>query len=54
MIKPGIRKTHPGMIGRISLETPAMMEQELIELAIIREEKEAKKKARKLKSKGSN
>lgn len=43
-----------GMIGRISLETPAMMEQELIELAIIREEKEAKKKARKQKSKGSN
>ena len=43
-----------GMIGRISLETPAMMEQELIELAVIREEKEAKKKARKLKSKGSN
>ena len=43
-----------GMIGRISLETPAMMEQELIELAIIREEKEAKKKARKQKLKGSN
>ena len=43
-----------GMIGRISLETPAMMQQELIELAVIREEKEAKKKARKLKSKGSN
>jgi ribosome biogenesis GTPase A len=42
-----------GMIGRISLETPAMMEQELVELAIIREEKAAKKKARKQKSKGS-
>jgi ribosome biogenesis GTPase A len=40
-----------GMIGRISLETPAMMEQELVELAVIREEKEAKKKARKQKSK---
>lgn len=43
-----------GTIGRISLETPAMMEQELIELAAIREEKEAKKKARKQKWKGSN
>ena len=43
-----------GMIGRISLETPAMMEQELIELAVIREEKAAKKAARKQKSKGSN
>jgi len=43
-----------GMIGRISLETPAMMEQELVELAVIREEKEAKKKARKQKWKGSN
>jgi ribosome biogenesis GTPase A len=41
-----------GMIGRISLETPAMMEQELVELAVIREEKAAKKKARKEKSKG--
>ena len=40
-----------GMIGRISLETPAMMEQELVELAVIREEKETKKKARKQKSK---
>jgi len=43
-----------GTIGRISLETPAMMEQELVELAVIREEKAAKKKARKQKSKGSN
>jgi len=43
-----------GSIGRISLETPAMMEQELIELSVIREEKEAKKKARKQKWKGSN
>jgi ribosome biogenesis GTPase A len=43
-----------GIIGRISLETPAMMEQELVELAVIREEKEAKKKARKQKWKGSN
>lgn len=38
-----------GTIGRISLETPNMMEQELIELVIIREQKEAKKKARKQK-----
>lgn len=43
-----------GTIGRISLETPAMMEQELVELAVIREEKAAKKKARKQKWKGSN
>jgi ribosome biogenesis GTPase A len=43
-----------GMIGKISLETPAMMEQELVELAVIREEKAAKKKARKQKWKGSD
>jgi len=43
-----------GSIGRISLETPAMMEKELAELVIIREQKEAKKKARKEKWKGSN
>jgi ribosome biogenesis GTPase A len=43
-----------GTIGRISLETPAMMEVELAELVIIREQKEAKKKARKQKWKGSN
>ncbi|TRX02635.1 ribosome biogenesis GTPase YlqF [Candidatus Methylobacter oryzae] len=36
-----------GTIGRISLETPDMMEKELAELVIIRERKEAKKKARK-------
>jgi len=42
-----------GTIGRISLETPAMMEQELAELMIIRAEKEAKKKARKEKWKGT-
>jgi ribosome biogenesis GTPase A len=40
------------MIGRMSFETPAMMEQELIELAVIRAEKAAKKEARKKKSKG--
>lgn len=43
-----------GTIGRISLETPAMMEQELVELAVIREEKAAKKKTRKQKWKGSS
>jgi len=43
-----------GTIGRVSLETPAMMEKELAELVIIREQKEAKKKARKEKWKGSN
>jgi ribosome biogenesis GTPase A len=43
-----------GMIGRMSFETPAMMEQELAELIIIRAEKAAKKEARKQKPKGSN
>jgi len=42
-----------GTIGRISLETPDMMERELAELVIIRAEKEAKKKARKEKWKGT-
>jgi len=36
-----------GTLGRISLETPAMMEQELAELEIIRAQKEALKKLRK-------
>ncbi|MDP2904063.1 MAG: ribosome biogenesis GTPase YlqF [Methylovulum sp.] len=36
-----------GILGRISLETPEMMEQELAALVIIRAEKEAKKKLRK-------
>jgi ribosome biogenesis GTPase A len=36
-----------GAIGRITLETPDMMEHELVELVGLREEKEAKKKARK-------
>ncbi|UOA07746.1 ribosome biogenesis GTPase YlqF [Methylobacter sp. S3L5C] len=43
-----------GTIGRVTFETPAMMEQELVELEIIREEKAAKKKARKQTWKGSN
>ncbi|TAN66774.1 MAG: ribosome biogenesis GTPase YlqF [Methylobacter sp.] len=42
-----------GTIGRISLETPMMMEKELAELVIIREQKEAKKKMRKEKWKKS-
>jgi ribosome biogenesis GTPase A len=42
-----------GTIGKISLETPTMMEKELAELVIIREQKEAKKKARKQKWKGT-
>lgn len=36
-----------GTIGRITLETPDMMEQELVELEEIREQKAAKKEARK-------
>ena len=40
-------------IGRITLESPEMMERELIELAEIRSEKEAKKQARKQKKHGS-
>jgi ribosome biogenesis GTPase A len=43
-----------GALGRISLETPEMMERELAELKIIREQKEAKKKARKQKWKESS
>ena len=35
------------MIGNITLETPAMMEEELVELEKIRAEKQAKKEARK-------
>jgi ribosome biogenesis GTPase A len=38
-----------GTIGRMTLETPAMMEQELIELEVTRAEKAAKKLARKKK-----
>jgi ribosome biogenesis GTPase A len=38
-----------GTIGRITLETPTMMEQELAELKIIQAEKAAKKLARKKK-----
>jgi ribosome biogenesis GTPase A len=40
-------------IGLISLETPAMVEKELVEMLAIREEKEAKKAARKQKKHSS-
>jgi ribosome biogenesis GTPase A len=39
-----------GTLGRISLETPDMMEQELAEVAVIREQKAEKKRLRKQKS----
>lgn len=41
-----------GILGKITFETPAMMELELAELVIIREEKEAKKLARKHQGRG--
>jgi ribosome biogenesis GTPase A len=41
-----------GSIGRISLETPVMMEQEMVELQAIREQKAARQKARKDKRAG--
>jgi ribosome biogenesis GTPase A len=41
------------MLGNITLETPAMMEKELVELEQIRAEKTAKKAARKQKKHGS-
>jgi len=42
-----------GTIGRMTMETPAMMEQELAELVIIRAEKEERQKLRKLQRKRS-
>ncbi|MDO8939187.1 MAG: ribosome biogenesis GTPase YlqF [Methylicorpusculum sp.] len=47
-----INELRSGLLGKFTLETPAMMEAELFELVAIREEKEAKKKARKEKWKG--
>lgn len=41
-----------GTIGRLTLETPEMMEKELIEMQIIREQKAAKKEARNKKRHG--
>ena len=43
-----------GSLGRITLETPEIMHEELTELAIIREQKTAKKSKRKDKWKGNN
>ncbi|CAA9891046.1 Ribosome biogenesis GTPase A [Candidatus Methylobacter favarea] len=43
-----------GTIGRVSLETPAMMKKELVELDIIRARKAAKKNMRKQKWQGSS
>ena len=40
-----------GKIGRLSFETPVMMEVEIAELIIIQAEKAAKKEAKKLKNK---
>ncbi|MDD5273858.1 MAG: 50S ribosome-binding GTPase, partial [Methylovulum sp.] len=40
-----------GTLGRMTMETPAMMEQELVELEVIRAEKAAKKLLRKQKHK---
>jgi len=48
-----IGEIRSGALGRITLETPEMMEKELAELAIIREEKAAKKAARKVRFKKS-
>jgi ribosome biogenesis GTPase A len=42
-----------GTIGRMTMETPAMMEQELAELVIIRAEKEERQRLRKLQRKRS-
>lgn len=47
-----LQELRAGTLGRITLETPSMMTEELAELEIIRAEKEAKKKARKEKWKG--
>ena len=42
-----ISELRAGIIGRITLETPEMIEQELTQLSIIKEQKAAKKTARK-------
>ena len=49
-----LNELRSGMLGQITLETPAMMEAELIELATIREQKAVKKTARKQKWKAKN
>jgi len=48
-----INELRSGMIGAVTLETPVMIEQELIELAQIRQQKEEKKKRRKRRFQGS-
>lgn len=48
-----LNELRTGILGRISLETPAMMETELAELEIIRAKKAEKKKARELRKKSS-
>ncbi|MGJ0485421.1 MAG: ribosome biogenesis GTPase YlqF [Methylomicrobium sp.] len=45
-----LNELRSGSLGRISLETPAMMEQELAEVAVIREQKAERKRLRKQKS----
>jgi ribosome biogenesis GTPase A len=42
-----LSEVRTGLLGPISLETPSVMAQELAELALLREQKEAQKKARK-------
>lgn len=46
-----LNELRAGTLGRISLETPVMMEQELAELEIIRQKKAAKKELKKLNKK---
>ncbi len=48
-----INEFRSGILGRTCLETPEVMEKELIELNLIRERKAAKKAARKQKRKGA-
>ena len=49
-----ISEYRAGTIGRITLETPSLVEKELIELSLIKERKAAKKAGRKQKWKKSN
>ena len=49
-----ISEFRSGTIGKITLETPDMVEKELLELALIKERKTAKKAGRKQKWKASN
>ena len=49
-----LAELHVRAIGRLSFETPAMIEVEMAELIIIQVEKAAKKEARKSKNKRVN